>query len=128
MKTVFLLIALGFAVFVAVHRERIYLRDPLGVVYEDGVKQEGSQVYINYSNDVLVQFGTGLHIEEYLVQNWNGIPGVPVELRCLQGLVCLSQADHAPTAPLPGASRAQMSNREITFIDSEKVSVRVTLR
>jgi hypothetical protein len=56
-KKLFVLLALGFAVFVWVYRERLFLRDPLGVVERDGVKEDGARVFINYSNDVLMWDG-----------------------------------------------------------------------
>lgn len=128
MRTTFLLIALLIVGFIVINRERIYLRDPLAAVYKDEVKVDGAEVFINYSNDVLVQVGHHMQMEEYLVQEWNGIPGVPVELRCLQGIACHAVADHAPTVPIAGATKAEMTNRQVSFRDGSGAAIRITLR
>ena len=128
MKTVFLLLTLILIGYVVIHRERMYLRDPIATVYRDGAKVDGAEVFINYSNDVLVQVGHHMQMEEYLVQNWNGLPGVPLELKCVQSLGCLATADHAPMEPIHGATKAEMTNREISFRDGTGSALRVTLR
>jgi len=67
-------------VVVAVFRERIFLRDPLGKVERNGVAVDGARLFINFSNDVLVEeSGTE---RRYLVQGWSGVPGVPQMRRC----------------------------------------------
>jgi len=124
MRTFFLVLAIAIVVFVAVNRERLYLRDPLGTMYRNGVKVEGAHVLINYSNDVLVQIGKGLQVDEYLVQGWSRAPGI----RCLEGLVCLAEADHAPTVPVAGATKATMTNREVSFGDGTGTVIRIVLR
>ena len=122
MRKLLSLLALGFAVFVWMYRQRIFLRDPLGVVERGGVKQDGARVFINYSNDVLVQDG-GRWV---LVQGWSGVPGVPARLNCIQGLACMTEAEHAEITP--AGTKVEMSNRVVTFVDGEGVAVRVTLR
>jgi hypothetical protein len=116
-------------VVVAVFRERIFLRDPLGKVERNGVAIEGARVFINFSNDVLVEEpGTE---RRYLVQDWNAVPGVPQVLGCLQGLVCWTDADHAATFPLDGrgtGARATMSAKEVRFVDENGAAIRVELR
>ena len=119
------IVALGF---VLINRQRLYLRDPLGAVYRNNVKQEGARVFINYSNDVLVQAGKGPEIEEYLVQTWNGVPGLPGQMTCLQGMACLATADHAPMVPMLGASRAEMTPRQVSFVDDSRMAVKIVLR
>ena len=128
MRTFFLVLTLVAVGFIAVNRQRLYLRDPLGAVYRNDVKQPHTRVFINYSNDVLVQHGENLQMEEYAVQGWNGVPGVPVELKCLQELACLASADHMPMSPLAGSTRAQMTNRQVSFTDETNKSVRIVLR
>ena len=54
MKKIIALIALALIVFAVVYRQRLFLRDPLGSVTRDGVKEDGAQVFINWSNDVLL--------------------------------------------------------------------------
>ena len=43
------------AVFVAYNRNRLFVRDPLGSVTRNGAKEAGAQVYINFSNDALIE-------------------------------------------------------------------------
>ena len=60
-------------IFVAVFRQRIFLRDPLGKVERNGVVVDGARLFINFSNDVLVEEpGTE---RRYLVQGWSGGSG-----------------------------------------------------
>ncbi len=128
MKRLLLLLTLVLVGYIAVNRQRIYLRDPVAAVYRGGVKQGGDWVFINYSNDVLVEAGGVAPVAEFLVQGWNGVPGVPGELKCVLGMACLAAADHAPMVPLAGANLAAMTNREVGFVDGDGVAVRVTLR
>lgn len=123
-----LLVVLLLAMFVAVFRQRIFLRDPLGKVERGGVAQSGARVYINYSNDVLVEDAATHGF--LLVQGWNRTPGVPQQLKCVSGMACWTDADHAAVLPLGGvkATPAVMSAREIAFVDSNGDSVRVELR
>ena len=122
MRKLLVLLVVGFAVFVWMYRQRLFLRDPLGVVERVGVKQDGARVFINYSNDVLVQDG-GRWV---LVQGWRGVPGVPVRLNCVQGLACMTEADHAEVNP--AGTKVEMSDRVVTFVDGEGGAVKVMLR
>ncbi len=128
MKTVFLLLTLLLIGFVVVHRQRLYLRDPIAVLYRDEVKVEGAEVFINYSNDVLVQIGHHMQMEEFLIQQPNAVPGVPTELKCVQGVVCMAKTDQVAAEPLHGAAKAEMTNRQVSFRDGKGTLVRVTLR
>jgi hypothetical protein len=116
-------------VFVAVFRQRIFVRDPLGKVERNGVAQEGERLFINYSNDVLVEDS-----EKHtfvLVQSWSGVPGVPQHLFCFTGLLCWTDADRATVFPVEGGggrTRAVMNAKEVTFVDESGAGVRVTLR
>jgi hypothetical protein len=117
------------AIFVAVFRQRIFVRDPLGKVERNGVAQGGERLFINYSNDVLVEDS-----EKHafvLVQGWSGVPGVPQHLFCFTGLLCWTDADKAAVFPVEGAggrTRAAMTAKEVTFVDESGAGVRVTLR
>jgi len=116
-------------VFVAVFRQRIFLRDPLGKVERNGVAVDGARLFINFSNDVLVEeSGTE---RRYLVQNWSGIPGVPKSLGCLRAMLCWTDADQAAVFPLDGRGvgpRAVMSAKEVTFVDENGAGMNVKLR
>jgi hypothetical protein len=116
------------AVFVMVFRQRIFLRDPLGKVERNGIAQEDARVFINYSNDVLVE-DTATH-RFVMVQGWNGgLPGVPQRLACVTGMACWTDGDQASVFSLGGGARAgAMSSKEVTFADEGRVGVKVTLR
>ena len=55
MRTILIGGAVLLVVFVVVFRQRIFIRDPLGKVERNGIAQDGARLYINYSNDVLVE-------------------------------------------------------------------------
>jgi hypothetical protein len=121
--------ALLLVVFVVVFRQRIFLRDPLAKVERNGIAQDGTRVYINYANDVLVEDAAAGR--RYLVEGWNGVPGVPKHLACLTALACLTDADEATVFPLrstPNQVRAVMSAKEVTFADETGVVMKVELR
>ncbi|MBB5340574.1 hypothetical protein [Tunturiibacter gelidoferens] len=129
MRKILVVGTLLLVIFVAVFRQRIFLRDPLGKVERNGVAVDGARLFINFSNDVLVEEpGTE---RRYLVQGWSGVPGVPQILGCVQGLVCWTDADHAAVYPLDGrraGAKAVMSAKEVTFADETGAQVRVQLR
>jgi hypothetical protein len=129
LKRIFIVGTLLLVVFVAVFRQRIFVRDPLGKVERNGVAQDGTRLYINYSNDVLVE-DSGQH-QFVLVQGWNALPGVPQHLFCLTGMVCWTDADRAAVFPVEGVggkTPAVMSAKEVTFVDPSGARVRVGLR
>jgi hypothetical protein len=116
-------------VFVAVFRQRIFLRDPLGKVERNGIRQDGMRVFINYSNDVLLEDTT--RNNRYLVEGWSKAPGVPKHLACLTGLACWTEANEAEVLPLgnaPNQAGAVMSAKEVTFEDETGAAIRVELR
>jgi hypothetical protein len=117
------------AVLVAVFRQRIFVRDPLGKVERNGAAQDGTRLYINYSNDVLVEDST--RHQFVLVQGWKKLPGVPQHLFCLTGMVCWTDADRAAAFPVDGVggrTPAVMSAKEVRFVDESGAKVRVALR
>lgn len=129
MRKILIVGTLLLLVFVAVFRQRIFVRDPLGKVERHGIAQDGERLYINYSNDVLVEDS-----EKHtfvLVQGWSGVPGVPQHLFCFTGLLCWTDADRATVFPVDGIGgkmRAAMTAKEVTFVDDSGAGVRVTLR
>ena len=129
MKKILIVGALLLAIFAAVFRQRIFLRDPLGKVQRNGAAQNEARLYINYSNDVLVE--DSMSHEFVLVQGWSTLPGVPQHLFCFTGLMCWTDADRATVFPLEGVggrTRAVMSAKEVTFVDESGAKVRVGLR
>jgi len=129
LKRILIVGTLLLAGFVAVFRQRIFVRDPLGKVERNGVAQDGTRLYINYSNDVLVEDAE--RHQFVLVQGWNQLPGVPLHLFCFTGLMCWTDADHAAVLPREQVSektRAVMSAKEVTYVDESGAKVRVGLR
>jgi hypothetical protein len=115
-------------VLVAVYRQRIFVWDPLGTVERDGVRQEGARVFINYSNDVLIEDTAAAR--HYLVQA-GGVPGTPKQLGCVRWLMCWTDADIAPVIPLGGGGyrpNVVMSNKMVSFVDGTGTTVRAKLR
>lgn len=134
-KKFLLLVFLLLLAFVLINRQRVFIRDPIAKVSVNETPATGYQVYINYSNDILLErddkpiYGYGI-----LVQHWNRIPGTPATLRCVHWMACMTDADHATALPLdhsgPGAydPRTAMSDREVSFVDGTGETIRVTIR
>jgi hypothetical protein len=156
MKKLFLLAFVVLMVLILLHRQRVFVRDPLATVYKsqkpvdgksqkpgqttehadvaDGVKQDGVQVYINYSNDVLLARDDEPGAYRILVQHWNKMPGTPIELKCIHSMACLTDADHASTIPINRTAtrnyepNVTMSEHEVSFIAGDGSTMRVVLR
>ncbi len=126
MRKLLVLLVLGFVVLVMVYRQRLFLRDPLGRVERAGVRQEGEKVFINYSNDVLLQAPDGT--QPILVQGRGATPGQPEHLWCVRELMCVTDADIATVYPLGPKQTPVMSSDEVHFNDASGVSVAVQLR
>ena len=138
MKKLLLLAFVILMGLILLNRQRVFVRDPLASVYRaagtDGsgsVEQTGVQVYINYSNDILlVKEGQGGY--NLLVQHWNMMPGTPVERKCIRWMACLTDADHASLLPVEAGAdydpQVLMGDREATFVDTKGGRVRVQLR
>ena len=134
MKTILLLIFVGLLALIFVHRQRVFVRDPLAAVYRNDVKQSGVQVFINYTNDVLVEQDEEPGSYRILVQGWNKMPGTPAVLKCLRWMACLTDADQATTLPIDWSGkgkydpRVSMTSREVSFIGGDGAVMRVALR
>ena len=129
LRTILIVGTVLLIVFVAVFRQQIFIRDPLGKVERNGVAQDAARLYIDYSNDVLVEDAAANR--RYLVEGWNGVPGMPKHLACLTALVCWTDATEAQVFPLgshPNQVRAVMSAKEVTFADETGAAMRVQLR
>ena len=129
MKKLFVVLVLLFVAFVAINRQRLFLRDPLATVYRNSVPVKEARVYINYSNDILVEEPT--EGRRWIVQNWNKAPGTPTAVTCWYSMACRTDADQASATPLGSVGNqppAQMSAREVSFNDGSGSGVRVTLR
>ena len=136
------LLILAFFVLLALvlyNRERVFLRDPLATVWKsakpDGsnaVKQPDVQVYINYSNDVLLMHEAHPGGYTLLVQHWNRTPGTPVQLKCIHWMACLTDDDHAAILPVQPTGnydpKVQMTDRDVAWVDPQGGRMHVQLR
>ena len=127
LKRILIVLTVLLIAVVVVYRQRLFLRDPLGKVERSSVRVDGASVFINYYNDVLIRNSDGGF---YLVQR-GSVPGIPVKLTCLQGMVCWTEADIAKVTPLGGIGyqpNVVMSDKEVSFRDGDGAGVRVVLR
>jgi hypothetical protein len=119
---------------ILLNRQKVFVRDPLAAVYRNDLKQSGVEVYINYSDDVLVQREGDAGSYWTLVEGWNKMPGTPTVLRCVRWMACLTDADHATILPMEWAGkgkydpRVTMTAREVSFVDGDGAVLRVELR
>lgn len=129
MKKLVALIVLALVAFLVVNRYRVYLRDPIATVTRDGIRLGDQKVYINYPSDILLQDGSGTVPRLYIVQHWNTEVGTPtVALKCIQGVACMADADHATAARVSRIGNVNMTSRQIDFNDENNAHVTVTLR
>ncbi len=134
MKTFLLVVLVVLLGYILINRQRVYVRDPLATVYQDGAKQSGVQVFINYSNDVLLEQDAEPGSYRTLVQAWNKMPGTPVVLKCIRWMACLADADRATTLPIEWSGKGKydphvtMTSREVSFTRGDGEEMRVTLR
>jgi len=121
---VLLVVAVGlFAVY---NRNRLFVRDPLGSVTRDGVKEQGAQVFVNYANEALLENDNSpMYIT--LIEHGNRI-GVPAKINCIHYLVCLLDADQATLVAAPTKGEVDvMDGREVRYRVGKKQVV-VALR
>jgi len=122
-------IALALVVVVilaAYNRNRIFVRDPLGSVARNGAKEAGAQIYVNFSNDALIE-NDNPPMYVLLVQHDNHA-GSPIELHCLHWLLCMTDADSVTVMqPAPFIATEEMTSRTVRFIDSDKRETVVAL-
>jgi hypothetical protein len=129
LRTFLIAVTVLLMIFVAVFRQRIFVRDPLGEVERNDIAEGAARVYINYSNDILVEDAAAN--KRYLVEGWNRVPGIPKRLACFTGLACWTDATEATVFPLgeaPNQVRAVMSAKEVTFADETGAGIKVKLR
>ena len=132
MRRLISLVVVALILAVVFLRDRIYVRDPLGRVERNGVSAPDARVFINFSNDVLLQERNDTHM--VVVQQWNRTPMSPPGLTCIEGIACLTpavrmvDAQAPPFAPDDSTARTEMSNREVRFTDSDGSRVHVSLR
>jgi hypothetical protein len=122
-----MLLLLVGVIYLAYNRERVFIRNPLGSLTRDGVKEEGAQVFINYSNDVLIE-NDRAPMYTTLVQRNRPI-GTPANLKCVHYVVCMTDADSAGMSAVDEKAVIEsMSGKEVRFRDHEGRDVVVGLR
>jgi hypothetical protein len=126
LKKLILLAVLVFVVFVVVERERLFLRDPLAKVTRNDVIEENTRVYINYSNDVLLEH-TEAPVTLTIVQHGQHI-GTPRMLRCLHWTACMTDGEQAGLIETMAGPVGEMSGKMVEFKDDMGRDVKVTLR
>jgi hypothetical protein len=133
-KTILIAAFLIAMVYILVNRERIYLRDPIATVYRNGEEQSGVQVYMNYSDNILLEQDSGPNPYRILLQDWNPAPGTPFDLRRIRWMACMTTTERAPTMPLLFTGKGKynpnlnMTDRESSFTDPAGARIRITLR
>jgi len=126
----FLILVVLIVIALYFFRVRVFLRDPLGAVYRDGVKQDGVQVYINQPKDVLLMNGD----DRVMVQHWDRMPAAPVKLTCLRWTMCFTDEDNAPKVAgelnesFTYDPKVIFTDTEILFVDRSGAQMRVKLR
>ena len=122
MKKVLLLLVVVFLVFVVYNRQRLYLRDPLGGVMRDGVKEDGAQVFINYSNDVLLE-NDNAPMYVTVIQHENHV-GTPAKLMCMHFVVCLADAYVVTlVSAAPNVVVDSMTGKAVSYHQGKHVTV-----
>jgi hypothetical protein len=122
MKKLILLLFVLFIIFVAVYRQRLYLRDPLATVTRDGVKENGAQVYINFSNDVFLQ-NDNAPAYMTVIQHGNHV-GSPAIRRGLMFLVYFADDDPVPLIAADKTAVVDtMTGKVVTFHDARRQTV-----
>jgi hypothetical protein len=121
-----LLLFVVAVVFVVWNRQRLYVRDPLGSVVRDGVKEAGAQVLINYSDDVLLQnYNAPMYVQ--LVQHGDRV-GTPAEMHCVAYVACLMDADQPAFINMEeGARVGTMTGKTVEYKDAKGRDTVVTL-
>ena len=125
-KFILLLVVIAVA-FVVWNRQRFYVRDPLGSVARDGVKEQGAQVLINYSNDVLLQnYNAPMYVT--LIQHGNRV-GTPAVMHCVAYAACLLDADVPEfLVTNEGTKVTTMTGKVVEYRDAKGRDTVVTLR
>jgi len=126
-RKLILLLVVVAVVFVVWNRQRLYVRDPLGSVVRDGVKEQGAQVLINYSNDVLLQnYNAPMYVT--LIQQGNRV-GTPAVLHCVAYAACLLDADVPEFLFTDEAAKVTtMTGKLVEYRDGKGRNTVVTLR
>ena len=119
MKKLLLLLIIVGAIFVVYNRQRLFLRDPLGSVVRDGLKEDGAQVFVNYSSDVMIENDSPPLYTELIAHDDH--TGMPQNLKCIHYVACIMDADLPTLLPLPAALTVHsMTARSVRFLDGKR--------
>lgn len=125
MRKFIALLVLVAVVFLIWNRHRLYVRDPLGSVLRDGVKEQGAQVLINYSDDVLLQnYNAPMYVT--LIQHGDRV-GTPGILHCVAYVMCLLDADVPAFIATEDGAKVAMSGKVVEYRDATGRDTVVTL-
>ena len=125
MKKLILVVLIILIAFVVINRQRVYVRDPLASVTRAGTPESGAQIYINYSNDVLIENDNPPRYQS-LIQHGQPI-GAPVKITCVHWLACYTEADNPPLLGKIGPADT-MTNKLVNYRDADGREAVVMLR
>jgi hypothetical protein len=129
MRKILLLLVIVFAVFVFLERDRLFLRDPLGTVTRNDLREDGAQVFINFHNEVLLENDNQPMYVTLVERRLPQVVGEPVGLKCIHWVACLADAYPATLAqPATPTTLKQSTNRVLEYIDAHGKDVVVRLR
>ena len=131
MKKIILLLVIIGIVFVVIERQKLFVRDPLGSVMRNGVKEPGAQVYINFNNEVMIENDNS---PMYVTLIQKGQPvGTPAKMSCIHYVACLMDGDKATLlVEDPGSQMAddveEMTSSDVKFKNIHNVETVVKLK
>ena len=121
MKKLILILALILIVFIAIERNRLYIRDPFATVLVDGEKQSGTQVFINFQNDVFLENDNPPAFIKVIQHNSH--IGSPKEMHGMHWVVMLAEADVVPLLqPDTNAVIDSMTAKQVVFHQGRQVT------
>lgn len=128
MRKLFLLLVVLAAAFLIYNRQRVFIRDPLASVTRNGSPESGTQVYINYTNDVLLENDHAPMYVALIQKRTPQVAGAPLHMQCVHFVVCLTDADIATLAepPMP-AVISESSGKRLAYKAQGGDEVQVTL-
>jgi hypothetical protein len=124
-KKILLIVFVVLLAFLYINRQRIYLRDPLANLTRNGVAEPGAQIFINFSNDVLIENDNPPRYQT-LIEHGQPV-GAPLKITCLHWLACMTVAVHPPLLNTV-APADTMTNKLVTFRDVDGRTASITLR
>ena len=131
MKKFLVLLFVVFVAFILINRERVFVRDPLASVTRNGIAESGTQVFINYTNDVLLENDNAPMYVTLIEARTPQVVGIPVGLKCVHWTACLADAYPAtliePATPTTRTRPARPS-KSLTYTDAHGKQVVIKLR